>query len=92
MRRRQWPKVEADPALKRLIRASQLLVAEQLSSFCNESLDLPTGVPRYVIPGGLAADPDAAPSSSWTGQATELFAERMGAIRLKAADYLSTRQ
>ena len=80
------------PALKRLIRKSQLLVAEQLSSFCNEGLDLPIGVPRCVIPGGLAANPDAPPTLPWTGQATELFAERMGAIRLKAADYLSTRQ
>ena len=79
--------VNEDPVLKRLIRKSQHLVAAQLSSFCNESLDLTTGVPRWVIPGGLAADPDAAASSSRTGQATSLFAERMGAIRLKAVDY-----
>ena len=46
-------------------------------------------MPRWVIPGGLAADPDAAPSLSWTGQATELFAQRMGAIRLNAIDYPS---
>ena len=44
VQRRQWSQVEADPALKRLIRKSQLLVAKQLSSFCNESLDLPTDV------------------------------------------------
>jgi hypothetical protein len=84
VRRRQWSKVEADPALKRLIRKSQLLVAEKLSSFCNEGLDLPIGVPRCVIPGGLAANPNAPPTLSWTGQETGRFAERMGAIRLKA--------
>ena len=83
--------VNENPVLKRLIHKSQHLVAAQLSSFCNENLDLPTGVPRWVIPGGLAADPDAAPSSSWTGEATTLFAARMGAYRLKAVDYLSGR-
>ena len=86
VRRRQWSVVDADPVLKRLIRASQHLVAEQLSSFCIESLDLPTGVPRWVVPSGNAADPDAAPSVSWTGEATSLFAERMGAHRLGAVD------
>ena len=40
-----------------------------------------------MIPGGLAADPDAAPSDSWTGEATELFAARMGAIRFKTVVY-----